>query len=128
MAKILIVEDVADTRHVMEEVLSKLGHSIDTANDGEDAEIYMSTFPYDLVITDILMPNKNGFELIRSIKKQAPETKILAISGGGQYVQSDLTTTLASLESNQALKKPFTKVELVNAVNELLTANAQETA
>lgn len=122
MAKILIVDDVEDTRDGLQVVLEKLGHEIDSANDGEDAELFTNSFDYDLIVTDIMMPNKNGFDLIKSIRKNKPDSKILAISGGGQFVKSDLMSTLAAIDSDKALQKPFTKREFVSAVSELLEA------
>lgn len=125
MARILVVDDVIDTRDGVEAVLRRLGHQIDTANDGEDAEMFIDSFLYDVVVTDIMMPNKNGFDLIRSIKQKSPKTKIVAISGGGQFVKSGLTATLAANEATISLKKPFTKVELVNAVNSVLRMDSE---
>lgn len=121
MAKILIVDDIEDTRDGLQVVLEKLGHDIDAANDGEDADHFIASFDYDLVVTDIMMPNKNGFDLIRTIREESPETKILAISGGGQFVKSDLMSTLAGIDSNKSMQKPFTKKEFVGVVSELLS-------
>lgn len=120
MKRILLVEDVVETRDMIEDTLTRLGFEVHSANDGEDAELFFEAHDYDLVITDLMMPNKNGFDFMKEIRKEDKGLPILAISGGGQLLNADLTTNLAMNYSNQALKKPFSKKQLIAAIRALL--------
>ena len=82
MAHILLVEDHPDVREAVHDVLVQSGHSVQEAFDGEDAWPFIQNGCYDLMITDIMMPNKNGFDLINDVRKHHPDLKIIAISGG----------------------------------------------
>ncbi|MBF0474756.1 MAG: response regulator [Deltaproteobacteria bacterium] len=83
MAKILVVDDDASFRHMLCLSLGKDGHSVVEASDGNMAVKLVGNESVDLVITDIIMPDKEGIELILELKKTNPEIKIIAISGGG---------------------------------------------
>jgi|WetSurMetagenome_2_1015567.scaffolds.fasta_scaffold00764_15 twitching motility two-component system response regulator PilH len=69
MAKILIVDDSPTDIQYLKSVLQPLGHSLSTAMDGEEGESMIRSEPFDLVILDVVMPKKNGFQLCRDIKK-----------------------------------------------------------
>lgn len=124
MAKVLVVEDVEETREALEDVLERLGFDVDTAEDGAEAELFATLHEYDLVITDLMMPNKNGYELIRMLKKIDCKAKTLAISGGGCLVTSDHAMTLARPLADATLKKPFSTQQLATAVKDVMAQEA----
>jgi len=69
MARILVVDDEEDIRVLIDMVLSREGYDVDLAKDGVEALMRMNEYDYDLVILDVIMPNKNGLEVIRDMKK-----------------------------------------------------------
>jgi len=120
MAKVLVVEDIAYTRDGMCDILCSLGHYVDAATDGADADVFLKLFKYDLVVTDIMMPHKNGFELVKDIRKNTPSTKILVISGGGNFYNQDICDAISDVASDKSIQKPFSKREFISSVNDLI--------
>ena len=120
MVSILLVEDREDVREAISDVLIQAGHSVQEAYDGNDAWPFIEHGDYDMMITDIMMPNKNGFDLINDLRSFNPELKIIAISGGGNYLNSKLTVTLASLNADASIPKPFTPEQILTAVENVM--------
>src|SRR5215471_7247672 len=81
MARILIIDDDADTRSLLEEVLKSARHQTVTAADGKEGYRQYLANPADLVITDMFMPGKDGFETIVELRKQFPAVSIIAMTG-----------------------------------------------
>ncbi|MCZ6604453.1 MAG: response regulator, partial [Alphaproteobacteria bacterium] len=73
----------------------------------------------DVVVTDIIMPDKDGLETITELRKSHPEIKIIAISGGGRRVNRDYLPTAQAFGADRVLYKPFRPQEVVQAVNEV---------
>ena len=122
MANILLVDDDELVRDIIEMILANEGHTVSTARDGIVALTEFRRDNKDLVITDIVMPDSEGIELVRAIRAEAPTCPILAISGA---VQGDLYLRGAlRLGANAALAKPFGARELLEKVNELLAPNS----
>ncbi|MEQ8666595.1 MAG: response regulator [Rhodospirillales bacterium] len=84
MAKILVVDDVENVRYSLRLVLENAGHEVFEAENGIYAENLLRDHAFDLVITDIIMPDKEGMELIMDINEMYPATKVIAITGGGR--------------------------------------------
>ena len=120
MAKILIIEDNAALRTVLKEALAPLGHSIFEAADGADGIRVLEREPFDLVITDIIMPGRWGTETIVQSRRLRPEAKILAISGASRGKNVELLETAYKLGANASLSKPFTMKDLRRILVELL--------
>ena len=83
MARILVVDDEELARFTIREMLAKAGHEIVEATNGNEAIELQKAEPFDLVVTDIIMPDKDGVETIAELKQNHPSPSILAISGGG---------------------------------------------
>jgi len=130
MASILIVDDEEEIRVVLETLLKRAGFDIHIATDGDLAIKMYRESPTDLVIIDIIMPNKNGVDAIRALREEFPDVKIIAVSGGGQtgvlsYKPVSLQTTvfLSAAESAVAdavLPKPFSTKELLAVIESLM--------
>jgi len=130
MASILIVDDEEEIRVVLETLLKRAGFDIHIATDGDLAIKMYRESPTDLVIIDIIMPNKNGVDAIRALREEFPDVKIIAVSGGGQtgvlsYKPVSLQTTvfLSAAESAGAdavLPKPFSTKELLAVIESLM--------
>lgn len=123
MAKILVVDDEKDITEVVNMYLEDSGHDVTCVTCAQEALSWSQENQLDLLITDILMPNMSGLELITEILKDNPKTKILAISGGGEsggIVKDIVLSTAADLGAQKTLTKPFTKEELIHSVERLL--------
>ena len=120
--KILIVEDDPQVRNSTAQILERAGYDICQAEDGE---IGLSTFREekpDIVILDIIMPNKEGIEIIPELRTIRPSSKILAISGGGRSNAQDYLTLADVIGADATLAKPFERVELLAIVTKLARA------
>lgn len=123
MAKILIIDDEPQIRTMLQKMFTIEGHEVAAAGDGaEGVKMFRETL-YDVVLTDIIMPEKEGLETIREIRKINPDAKIIVMSGGGNKYNSDVYLELAvKFGAAKALKKPILKEELINTINEVLQA------
>jgi YesN/AraC family two-component response regulator len=121
MARILIIEDDTRVRETYCLILEQAGYEVVTATDGKEGmRVFREKSP-DLVITDIIMPEKEGLEVIRELKRDFPEVKIIAISGGGYAQPEDYLKTAKLFGAMCTLTKPIEQEELLEAVQECLT-------
>ncbi len=125
MALILVVDDDAAVRDSIQTVLSLDGHDVVEAGDGRAGEAAVHLRLPDLVILDIFMPERDGFEVLRSLRRTHPQLKILAISGGtGGHM--DRTLTFArEFGADAVLDKPFPADTLRMMVRGLLEPEAR---
>jgi DNA-binding NtrC family response regulator len=107
MALVLIVEDDEPLARVMRRSLESLGHEVVQASDGKSALDHFFKREFDLVVTDILMPEKDGLELIPQIRKTKPGVRMLAVSGGGQVGPNSYLVAAKALGAHETLAKPF---------------------
>jgi CheY-like chemotaxis protein len=122
MAKILIVDDDDAVRQAIRVVLGEATHEVTDTKSGRKALDLIEKDSYDLLILDLLMPETDGLEVIRAVRKNGGTVKILAISGGGN-VSPDMYLKLAEkFGANSTLRKPFGKTDLLDAVAALLEA------
>jgi YesN/AraC family two-component response regulator len=120
MARILIIDDEEQIRQYLQRILEKEGHEVVDAPDGAVGTKLYREKPADVVILDILMPEKEGLETIIELKRDYPDTKIIAISGGGRGGKLDFLKIAQKLGALRTLNKPFTRKEIINTVQELL--------
>lgn len=123
LSKILVVEDDSALRRLVTTVLARRNFSVAEAADGGEALAILSTTAFDLVITDILMPEIEGLELVRFVRARHPGAKVMAVSGGGSHLVS-YTQLAKQLGADEVLAKPFTPAELVAVVERLLSGGA----
>ena len=121
MATILLVDDDDSVRGLLSEMLRGMGHEVHLASDGNECLAQLGRRSFDLLITDIVMPEQGGLRTIDGARRQAPELKILAISGGGSLLSSSDYLSLAeSLGAHGTLQKPFQREDLRQAVDALV--------
>lgn len=121
MAEILLVDDDPQVLKVFSNYLEKAGHAITTAANGMEATQRMENRKFELVITDILMPERDGFELMFSMRKQPERPKIIAISGGSPSLSHDYVLGVAkTIAADRVLQKPVDFETLTQAVHEVL--------
>jgi CheY-like chemotaxis protein len=120
MATILVIDDDDDVRHVLRMVLEGAGHIILEAANGIAADHFIATETFDLVVTDILMPHKEGLETIIDLRRAGRVVPIIAISGGGRTGMTEFLNVAERFGADRTLKKPFRRAELLRLVAELL--------
>ena len=120
MKRILLVEDDSAFLEVLRKVLVQAEYRVTVASDGLIALRLMENESFDLVMTDILMPNHDGVELVKHIKKNTPDMKIIAMSGGGSLGSETYLTTVKLLGADATLTKPFEMRELFSCMKDLL--------
>ena len=122
MADVLIIDDDAEVRRLIIRILIGAGHTVREAQNGEvGVRMFREARP-SLVITDILMPEREGIETIRELRRETPAVPILAISGGCNF---DYLTIAMHFGADAKLAKPFSPAELLNLVAELLERSAR---
>jgi len=120
LSKILVIDDDEQIRKLLRRFLEADGHDVLSASDAiEGMTVFREQTP-GLVITDILMPDKDGIELIRDLRALTPDLKIIAISGGGSCSAHLYLASSRYLGASRTLAKPFDREELKQAVDELL--------
>lgn len=123
MAQILVVEDDTEVRELMIAMLESMGHRVIHAKNGIEGIEKYKTGEIDLVITDIMMPEKDGIETIRELKECNTAVKIIAITGyRGRFNRLPAAEFLGAQET---LVKPFTKADLSSTINKLLPIDTQ---
>ena len=120
MQRILIIDDDQDILFATKKVLKRAGFDVSTAQDGEEGLSLFHTQDFDLVITDMIMPNKDGVEVIREVRSNKPEMKIMAISGGGKIGSEFYLKAASRFKVDLALHKPLETSEFVQKVQSVL--------
>jgi two-component system chemotaxis response regulator CheY len=124
MAQILLIDDMKGVRRTVSAVLKRAGHTIVEADDGGAGLALLKSQRFDLVITDMLMPQHDGMEVLLFLEQQPNRPKVLAISGGGSQVSTDEAFMLARSKADATLAKPFDNADLLAAVDKLLKVTA----
>jgi len=120
VANILVIDDEEGVRQVVAKVLEREGHKVTEASDGKVALSLMRDAHPDLVVCDLFMPEMDGVEVLRKLRRDHPHLSVVAISGGGYQGQVQLLDVAKKLGAVAVLKKPFELSELVGAVNRAL--------
>src|SRR3954468_6691437 len=84
MPRVLIVDDHAPLLEMLSGIIRRMGHEVLQASNGIEATAAFQTIPPNLLLTDLLMPEQDGFEIIRYARKRHPSVRIIAMSGGGK--------------------------------------------
>jgi len=124
MANILLIDDMKGVRRAVSAVLKRAGHTITEADDGGAGLELLKSQRFDLVITDMLMPQHDGMEVLLFLEQQPNRPKVLAISGGGSQVSADEAFMLARSKADTTLAKPFDNADLLAMVDKLLMVTA----
>jgi len=117
---ILLIDDEIELRATVSRLLQRAGYEVVTAANGAEALATARFVRADLVITDIIMPEKEGLETIAELRREFPELPVIAVSGGGVVDPGSYLTIAQRLGADRALAKPFGFQELLSTVRELL--------
>ncbi len=120
MSRILVIDDDKFVRASIRVVLEGAGHEVSDASDAEVGLGLQRANPFDAVIVDLIMPNKEGLETIRELKADFPSLPIIAISGGGEIVRKNFFPAAELFGAKLTLEKPFGGSELLEAVMRVL--------
>ncbi|MDB4444242.1 response regulator [bacterium] len=120
MANILIIEDDDQLRTMLREMLERIGYKVTEARNGNEGIERYRENPADLVITDIIMPEKEGVETIIELTRDFPDVNIIAISGGGRVPAEEYLRMVKKLGAKHTLVKPFIREKLLEAVKDLI--------
>jgi CheY-like chemotaxis protein len=117
---ILIVDDEPGIRELLSLILEAAGHSVVAAEDGIEAPKIMSSRDIDVVITDLLMPERDGLEFITEIRAKYPKVKIIAMSGGGHIARDSYLRIARNFGAHFLLEKPFSQAGVLGAIEKVL--------
>jgi CheY-like chemotaxis protein len=121
MRSILVVEDDRSVRHVVATALAREGHSVCEVADGNKAIALLDGIGFDLVLTDVFMPNGHGFDVLAKLKRQGNPARVVAMTGGCAE-SAPILSTIQKLGAERVLKKPFTVAELVSEIRDVLAS------
>lgn len=120
MKTILLIDDEEDFRRLLAATLSSAGYQVLAAENGAIALKLFRAQPVDLVITDLVMPEKEGIETMLELHKLQPALKVIVMSGGGRVDPTDYLPMARQLGASMTLAKPFKSQEMLDAVASLL--------
>ncbi|MFU8857902.1 MAG: sigma-54-dependent transcriptional regulator [Deferrisomatales bacterium] len=124
MAKVLVVDDDASLRRIVEYNLAQEGHAVATAASGDDALAALAKTRFDLVVTDIKMPGMDGMDLLRRVRAAAPDTQVIMITAFGTI---EMAVEAMKAGAFEYITKPFNRDELKLAVAKALRVKSLET-
>ena len=119
MPRVLVVDDDEDVREMLRQMLERQGYEVTTAADGKEGIARYREALVDLIVLDIVMPEKEGLETIMELRRDSPEVKIIAISGGGRIGPQSYVEVARALGAQRAFTKPLDRKEFLAAVGEL---------
>jgi len=115
--RVLVVDDEPAVAEVIAAVLEEAGYTVLTARTGRDALEDAVNLDYDLLITDVVMPEVSGWELIEAVRAQKPQVRVIAISGGGGAFTADIALDISRRRgATTLLRKPVEIDVLLDAV------------
>lgn len=122
MSRILLVDDDDPFRKMLRLSLIRLGHDVVEVGNGKDAVRLINERLPDLLITDLVMPEKEGLETIDEVRRKHPKLKIIAMSGGGRVNATDYLKIARAMGADKVLAKPFSIDEMTATLDSLLGA------
>ena len=128
MREVLIIDDDLELLRQMATAFASARYRVQVAPDGQAGLARFLEAPTDLVVTDIVMPNREGIETIVALKRASPTVKVIAVSGGYRVGPADFLNLAKHVGADAGLAKPFRLKALVELAAKILTPTAQEAA
>jgi DNA-binding NtrC family response regulator len=116
---ILVVDDEPGLRDIITMVLRGEGHRVTVAENGLEASKALTNDVFDVVVTDVIMPERDGMQIIGEVRRRYPGMKIVAMSGGGHVSREQYLKIAKGLGAHAVLEKPFANTELLAALGKL---------
>ena len=123
MARILIMDDNPAVLRVLHNLFLAEGHSVEDAPDSTTGILKHREHPFDLIITDIVMPDKEGISTIIELRHEYSDLKIIAMSGGGDFEPYGYLDIARRVGADRTIAKPFSAKEIMEVVNDVLFSN-----
>lgn len=120
MATILLVDDEVALQYVLGKLLSKAGHQVFSAGNGVEAEKMFTLHSPEIVVTDLIMPDKEGLGLITDLRRKYSTVPIIAMSAGGRGNSGLYLTMAKCLGATYTLSKPFTGTQLLTVIESVM--------
>lgn len=120
MKLILVIDDEPSIQYLFKKMLEREGFDVLTASDGKEGMALFESRPVDLVVTDLIMPVKEGIEVIMELKQTHPDIPVIAISGGGLNSSESYLTIAQAAGAHAALRKPVGRDILMETIHDLL--------
>jgi CheY-like chemotaxis protein len=120
MTRILVIDDDSEVRSLLRRILERAGYQVAEASDGREGIKICRSEPVRLVITDIIMPEMEGMEVIMALRREFPAIRVIAISGGARIQPHGYLIMAEKLGAHRTFSKPFDRKELLSAVRELM--------
>ncbi len=122
MAHILVIDDDSDILYILTELLTGERHTVEVASDGKAGIALVAEQTFDLVITDMVMPEMDGIEVISSIREHSPSVRIIVLTGGTSKLNKEYLMSMAkAMHAHKVIAKPINFKELKEAVHDVLT-------
>ncbi len=118
--RLLIIDDQDEVRRFLRRAAESLGYEVQTAGNGKDGVERCQEWEPDAVLTDIFMPERDGLETIRELRKRMPGIRIVAMSGGGNMGHMDILRTAKMMGAARVLAKPFNRGTLADTLDAVL--------
>ncbi len=125
-ASILVIDDDAAVSRTLSLILAKAGYRVSAAANGRKGFELLASGGFDLVLTDIIMPELDGIETIRRIREEYPEVRVIAMSGGGQIDKADFLHMAEVLGADRVIEKPLRGERLLELVDAALAAPSRK--
>jgi CheY-like chemotaxis protein len=122
--RVLLVDDDPNARKIARKMLERSGHDVAESENGLHGFALLRTTPFDLVLTDIVMPVTNGLEFIKSACQLRPSLKVVAMSGGGRTGNADPLEAARQHGASAILHKPFTLTDLSDSIGQCFGGKA----
>lgn len=120
MKKVLLIDDEPAILLMLKKMVERAGYEVDMASNGIEGINLLNKYSFDLVITDIIMPEREGLEIIAELRRDQPGVKVIAISGGGRLSPEGYLESANLLGADIVFKKPFSQKDMVKAIKSLL--------
>lgn len=126
MAGILVIDDDIEIRRLLRKLLKREGYQVFESSEGDEGIKRCCEQQIDLVITDLIMPGKEGIETIIQLKQDFPDVKIIAMSGGGQIKSEFYLECAEGFGAEHTFVKPIDRQKLLTAVKKLISKNLHQ--
>lgn len=118
--RILVIDDEPQVRAFLEKILVRAGYDVSTAKNGAEGLYIFDIEPFDLILTDIFMPDQDGLEVLRGLNRKAPDVPVIVTSGGSPDMPQDFLQFASALGADMTLPKPFEQAQLLAAIERLI--------
>jgi two-component system chemotaxis response regulator CheY len=116
--RVLLIDDELMVRKIVRKMLERAGHEVVDVENGRMGLDRLERAPFDLIVTDIIMPDVEGIEVLMTVRERHPSIAVVAMSGGGRMGNVDFLEVARKLGAAATLEKPFTQDALLKAIDQ----------